>query len=136
MHHPAVANRCKQRGERKVAAKDFGAQITIRHGNRIARPESKGLKCAAVLLQRDLALGPSVEVVEDRGRQSTLGEATQIFNIDDARRRDGSGVASHLSPRPTERRDLSANRVSWFGIAAGIVLHDVRARRGAKRILV
>jgi hypothetical protein len=111
-------------------------QITARHSNRAPRPEGQSIEGAAVLLQCDFTFGASIEVVEDRGWQTALGEAAQIFNIHDAGRRDGAGLSSHLAPCPAVWRRLTALCVLWFGIAAGIVLHDVRARRAAKQICI
>jgi hypothetical protein len=134
VHHPAVAHRSKQRRKRQIAPQYCRAQITVRHSNRTPRPEGQSVEGAAVLPQCDFTFGASIEVVEDRGWQTAFGEAPQIFNIHDAGRCDGSGVSSHLAPCPAVWRRLTALCVLWFGIAAGIVLHDVRARRRTRQI--
>jgi len=118
------------------APQDSSAQITARHSNRTPRPEGQSVEGAAVLPQCDFTFGASIEVVEDRGWQTALGEAAQIFNIHDAGSCHGSGVSSHLAPCPAVWRRLTALCVLWFGIAAGIVLHEVYTRRGAKQVCI
>src|SRR5579864_484940 len=98
MNESAVANGRKDRGERKFGAQNFCAQVAMRHGHCIARAECDGFKGAIIFAQGRFALGAAVEIVEDGSRQAALGPAAQIFNVDDARRRDGARPLIHSPP--------------------------------------
>ena len=89
MHQPAVADRGQQEGERARSRPSTRVRRShLRERDRVARPERHVLEGAAVLAERDLPFGASVEIVEDgRGRrrrasgrrsstQTTRGEAT------------------------------------------------------------
>jgi hypothetical protein len=90
MHEAAVTYRGKDRGERQFGTQNSRAEITMRHRNRIPRPEGHVFERATILAQCELALGASVDIVEDRGRQTTPGQAPQVIDVDDMGRCDSS----------------------------------------------
>jgi hypothetical protein len=57
-------------GRSKVVPSTCGVQIGARREDAVARAEPDGVEDAAIVAQRDLVLGPTVDVVEDDARQA------------------------------------------------------------------
>ncbi len=72
----------------------FSAEIALRNRNALSRPERQGLKRSAILVQRQLAFGTAVDVIEDDARQSTFSEPSQITDADDVRSCDTRHMSS------------------------------------------
>jgi hypothetical protein len=96
MHNATVAHGSKQEGKGEVDAEDACAQVAILERNRMTRAECDLLKCAAVLAQRDLALRPTVQIIENRFGHPTTRNRPEVFDADNARRRDCAMGSSHL----------------------------------------
>ena len=94
VEHPAAADRRQRKRKRKVVAEDPRAQVNRRR-DRGPRPKQYVFEDSTVLAQRDFAIGATVDVVERDSRQPAFGQASEVGNVEDARRIDsvshGSG---------------------------------------------
>src|SRR5579862_772154 len=66
----------------------------------MTRPEGDLLEGAAVLAQRDFAVGAAVQVVEHHPGHAALGHAAQVFDLDYARRCNGTFHVSDDARNP------------------------------------
>jgi hypothetical protein len=85
MHQPAVPDWGQNGGEGKVRAQNLRTQIALRDSNGVAWAKRYGLECMNVLAQRNFGARAAVEIIEDGPRQTPLGHAAQIVNVDDTR---------------------------------------------------
>jgi hypothetical protein len=75
MHQAAVSNRSKPCGKRDFCVQNFCAQVALSESYGLARPESNGFKCTAILTQCNFAFGTAIEVIEHNSGQPTLSNA-------------------------------------------------------------
>jgi len=66
MHQAAIADWSEHGGERNVEAQDAGSQIALGQGHGMTGTEGNVIEDAAILAQRDLAIGAAVQVVKNR----------------------------------------------------------------------
>jgi hypothetical protein len=71
----AAADRRKEEGRRSAAGVRDGA----------ARPAGDVLERTTVLAERDVAVGPAVDVLEDHARQRALRQPPQVGDVQDIR---------------------------------------------------
>jgi hypothetical protein len=86
VHETTVAYGGQQEGKGEVEAQHASMQVALRHGDRVARPERDVLEDAAVLAERDLAFGASVQIVKNGPGQSATRDRPEIFDTDYPRR--------------------------------------------------
>jgi|SRR5690349_10201869 hypothetical protein len=101
MHQAAVSDRGQQGGKRKIEAQHAGSQVTIPDGNGMARAEGDIVKHAAILTQRELAIGPSVKVIKNRPRQPATSQGPEIVDTDNVGRSHRARRSGHLLSRIT-----------------------------------
>jgi hypothetical protein len=95
VHQAAVADGREQARESEVEAKDANAQIAFVEGDGVAGTKEYVVKGAGIFAERGFVLGAAVEIVENGARETALGEAAKIFDVDDARRSERGGDGIH-----------------------------------------
>jgi hypothetical protein len=131
MHQSAVADWCEQSRKGQVKAQHIRAQVALGHCDRMPWTKHYRIKCAAVCSQRDFAFRASVQVIEHDTRQPPLGEAAQILDINDARRRDGARWMVHVGSMPYTAILISESRPHEFyvdGNGSLITYHTERSK--------
>src|SRR5258708_26007184 len=83
MHQPAIPHGSEHRRKREIVPQYASFEIAIGNGDRPARTEGYVAKGATIFVEREFRFGAAIEVVEDCFRQTALGKAAQIFDIDD-----------------------------------------------------
>ena len=121
---PARARRAARgRGRALFVRRSAGAD-TAHRGRNITSS-----KIAAVLAQRDLAVGAAVDVVERHPRQAALGQQPEVGDVEDAR---GIDSVSHGSALGTADWYLS-RRPRSLGPSRTHSVRTARTRRPARR---
>jgi hypothetical protein len=80
MHKTAIANWGQQERESEIEAQHACAQVTQRHRNGMARPESNIVEDAAIFAQRNFTFGAAIEVIEYRLRNSAARDGTEVLD--------------------------------------------------------
>jgi len=91
MHKTAVADGSQQKRDSEIETEDASAQIALGDGYGVTRAQGDIFEYAAVLAQRDFALGAAVEIVEDNFGEAATRQRPEVMDADDA----GSGNVGH-----------------------------------------
>jgi hypothetical protein len=86
MHKTAVANRSQQDRESKIKAQYARAQIASWHRYGMTRTKRNIFKGAAILSERELALGSAIQIVKNDSWQATTSQRPQVRDAHDTRR--------------------------------------------------
>src|SRR4026209_1407039 len=101
IHESAATDRRKDQRHGQRLAKHGDAQIARRCLNGATRPECHVFKRPAVSTQRSFVLRATIDIVKYYLRKTAFRRASQIFNVNNARRGHGSSIvmlsrAKHL----------------------------------------
>src|SRR5262249_45094691 len=102
-HQPTAPNRREDQRHRHGSAEDSRSQIAHWGCDRTAWPERHRFKRPTVCAQRRFVLSAAVDVVENNTRETLLGPAPQAFDVQNARRLNGSRQAIHTASRSITR---------------------------------
>src|SRR5437870_12401182 len=112
MHQAAITHGREHQGERNFIVQYLCAQVGLAHGDRLPRAECHRFEGAAVLLQRDLTLGATVEIIEDHFWYTPLRKTPKVFDIDYSRRSHFACRPGHSSISHRARRRFCASL--WY----------------------
>src|SRR5262249_8392333 len=98
------------RGEGNHGSENRSAQIAVADRNRMPRPKCDFFERLAVSVKGYFALGTTVQVIEHRPWNATLGGSAKVRNIHEARGREFlhcvRTVKSNSIARPTQPRRI------------------------------
>lgn len=81
MEQPLKRGRRQVDGESEFLPHDLGRKVHIGDPAKYVRHEINALEGFCVAAQRHFVVGPAVDVVENRARQTALGQMTEIVEI-------------------------------------------------------
>ena len=90
-------------GEGEFVAEHAHGRLAVINRNTAARTKCRIAKGAAVFRQRYFGVRATVEIVEDRPGDSSLGQPAKILDIDDGRRVELAVWYGHASSRDRPR---------------------------------
>jgi hypothetical protein len=109
MHQSAVADGCEQAGKGQIKSDDAHAEITFVEGDGVARAKQDVVEGAGIFAERGFVVGAAIEVIENGTRETALGEAAKILDVDYAGRAEGVRSKGH-GKYITEKRPGEAMR--------------------------
>src|SRR5947209_8527651 len=98
--------------KKRCPSKVRSCRFADRARERLPQAESHRFEGAAVLLQRDLTLGATVEIIEDHFWYTPLRKTPKVFDIDYSRRSHFACRPGHSSISHRARRRFCASL--WY----------------------
>jgi hypothetical protein len=105
----AVADGRQQPGEGQIDSEDTDAEIAFLEGDGVAWAKEDVVEGAGIFAECGFVVGTSIEVIEDRARETALGETAKILDVDNAWWAEGVSSEGH-GKYITEKRPAEAMR--------------------------